>query len=256
MRLKPLLTVFSFLGLFMFSAQSMARNGNFYFQVAPGYGTYTTEDLVIDKSKNLPVTNFAPNLQMGLNLFGYAGVFGELTAFGWDIASGDIGGGGFLGGGIRVLPLELLQFLWPHVWPDMPLIPTATNPDGVTWHDRPFELGLYWGTGYHMLGEEYAYEGDYSKWGFDLQYFVTDTFAVGLDFPFYYPTFDAVRITDWEDNYATCVDGANFDSQYRDGNIVSTFPKDQAGDRCTGVPPQGAFNSINLTITMLADFGI
>ena len=81
-----------------------------------------------------------------------------------------------------------------HVWPDMPLIPTASNPEGVEWHDRPFELGVYWGMGYHMLGEEYAYEAEYTKLGFDLQYFVTDTFAIGLDFPFYYPTFDAVQI--------------------------------------------------------------
>ena len=255
MRLKPFLTVFSFLGILMFAGESTARNGNFYFQVAPGYGTYTTEDIVIDKNGNLPETNFTPNLQMGLNLFGYAGVFGEATAFGWDLASSNIGGGGFLGGGIRVLPLELLQFLWPHVWPDMPLIPTATNPEGVSWHDRPFELGVYWGLGYHMLGEEYAYEAEYTKLGFDLQYFVTDTFAVGLDFPFYYPTFDAVRITDWEDNRAACVDGASF--EFVAPNTYRSYNKDQiTEDTCSGVPPQGAFNSINLTITMLADFGI
>ena len=36
MRLKPFLTVFSFLGILMFAGESTARNGNFYFQEPPG----------------------------------------------------------------------------------------------------------------------------------------------------------------------------------------------------------------------------
>lgn len=255
MRQLPRLCVLSFLGAFLFSNALQARNGAFYFQLAPGYGSYDTKEVIIDKSGNFPETSFTPSLQMGLSLFGYGGFFGEATAFGWDLTSSDIGGGGFTGGGIRILPLELLQFLWPHVWPDMPRIPTASNPDGVTWHDRPFDLGLSFGMGYHMLGEEYAYEANYWKFAIDLQYFLTDNFAVGLDLPFYYPTFDAVRVTDWEDNMAACVDGADF--EFVAPNQYQVRPKDQiTEDTCEGAPPRASFSGIYLNITMLVDFGI
>ena len=255
MRQLPFVCALVFATLFFGAQATNARNGNFYFQVAPGYGTYDTSTVVIDKSNNLPEAAFTPSLQMGLNLFGYAGFYGEFAAFGWDVTSSAIGGGGFAGGGIRILPLEFLQFLWPHVWPDMPLIPTATNPDGVTWHDRPFELGLSWGFGYHVLGEEYAYEAEYTKFGIDLQYFITDTFAVGLDFPFYTPTFQAVRITDWEDNRVACVDGKDF--VLANSNSYYTYDRDQIQEgTCTGVAPTGSFSAAYLTITMLADFGI
>ena len=257
MRQLPILATISFLGCLFFSTEGQARNGAFYFQVAPGYGTYETTEVVIDKSGNFPETNFTPSLQMGLNLFGYGGFYGEFTAFGWDLTSSNIGGGGFAGGGVRILPLELLQYLWPHVWPDMPLIPTASNPEGVSWHDRPFELGLSWGMGYHMLGEEYAYEAEYTKFGIDLQYFVTDTFAVGLDFPFYTPIFEPVRVTDWEDNMAACVDGGDFVVTKEDPSRYRIYNKDQiTDDTCTGVAPRGSFSAAYLTITMLADFGI
>lgn len=259
-------------GLALFAASSAhARNGGLYFELAPSWGFYFTEEVIIedgdDDNGDFPEAGFVPQLKLGVNLFGFGGFEADMAGFFWDPGIVERGGGAFAGGAIRITPLEFLQFALP---PDQFQLPrmAAMPPGPTSWRDRPFDLGFYMGGGYTIVGEDYAYQGAYFKWGFDLKYFVTPQFAIGIDLPFRHTFYQPFRYTNFNDATGLCTDGAQGYGFIGDTRIdVDPTPNENAYDpiavsaedvdeRCLEDAPSAVFFAPALTITGVFDFGI
>jgi hypothetical protein len=246
-----------------------ARNGSLYLMLEPAWGFYFSDEVVIDKdpsSKQIfPEAGFTPQLKLGVNLFGFGGAEADIAVFGWDLDSAQRGGGGFVGGDVRITPLEFLTF----VIPPTVEIPSLMPPGPVNWHNRPFDIGIYMGGGWGIVGEDYAYQGGYFKWGFDLQFYVTPQLAVGIDLPFRHPFYKPFRYVDYNNSSGFCTDheqgfgfAANGDrvdvqpttarNTYRDFEVSS----DDANDLCDEPAPGAMFFAPALTISGVFDFGI
>jgi hypothetical protein len=224
------------------STSASARNGGLYFELAPGYGNFMTDEVIVDDSGGLGQSSFSPGLKFGLNLFGWAGAEANFAGHYWGIGS-DPGGGGYLGGVFRVTPLEALTFVVPA---DVE-IPSLQGP--VNWHNRPFELGVSVGGGYTLIGEDVAYQGSYFQWGFDLKYFITPNFALGIDIPFRQALYTPFRYENYQDAIGNCTDGGTIT-----GPLISA---DAAVDACKNSrAPEALFFAPALTITGNFDFGI
>ena len=250
----------------LFSTSALARHGGLYLEIAPSWGFYSTNEVIIEKGDDsfgstVPIATFVPSIKAGFNLFGWAGAEAHITGHYWDI-SGDPGGAGYVGGVVRVTPLEVLSYILP----DDVKVPSLFPPGPVTWKDRPFDLGFSMGGGYTITGEDYAYQGGYFQWGFDLKFYVTPNFAVGLDFPFRHPLYEGFRYSNYSKHVGYCTDGAKAfvpaggtridvpDSFGEGGPAIS------AGDRETacagGNPPSAFFFAPAFTIAGVFDFGI
>lgn len=257
MRFIPLLVA-----AFAIATPAAARHGGMYLELAPAYGMFLTDDVIVedgdDGSGELGESSFSPGMKLGLNLFGWAGAEAQFAGHFWGVGS-DPGGGGYAGGVFRITPLEVLSYLLPadFVLPQLSVLPAGK------WADRPFDLGVSIGGGYTIIGEDYAYQGSYFQWGFDLKYFVTPNFALGLDFPFRHTQYQPFRYTDFGDGDGLCTDGAkafgpsgfetppaagrNFNDEFRSADIES---------RCTQSPPSALFFAPAFTIAGVFDFGI
>ena len=224
-----------------FSTTAAARNGGLYFEFAPGYGNFITDEVIVDDSGGLGQSSFSPGLKLGLNLFGWAGAEANFAGHFWGIGS-DPGGGGYIGVVGRITPLEILTYVVPT---DVE-IPTLHGPQN--WHNRNFDLGFSMGGGYTIIGEDVAYQGAYFQWGFDVKYFITPNFALGIDLPFRHTMYSPFRYTDYEDAVGFCTDGGNIT-----GGLITAK---QGETDCTGRAPEALFFAPALTITGNFDFGI
>lgn len=247
------------------ASSASARNGGLYLELAPAWGFFLTDEVIIedgdDGGGDFPRAGFVPQLKLGFNLFGYLGAELDVAAHGWDLGEVERGGGGFVGGVVRATPLELLTWLIPE---DVQF-PTLLGDGPVSWHDRFFDVGVYAGGGFTMVGEDYAYQGGYVKWGFDLKWFVTPNFAVGLDLPFRHPLYEPFRYTNYSTAKGLCTDGGK---AYGQGGIeIRPTPNRSsysgreydAGDmdlECDGDPPSAVFFAPSFTISGVIDFGI
>lgn len=248
----------------LFAGAAHARNGGLYFELAPSWGFYSTDEAIIEKGDDnfgaFPVATFVPALKLGVNLFGWAGAEGHVAGQFWDV-EGDPGGGGYVGGVFRVTPLEVLTY----VLPDDVQVPSLFPPGPVKWRDRPFDLGVSFGGGYSLIGEDYAYQGGYFQWGFDVKWFITPNFAVGLDFPFRHMLYAPVRISNFNDRVGYCTDGkkayvpvGSVDVVVPDnaGEFGPGIPLAETTDVCDQAPPAALFIAPALTITGVFDFGV
>jgi hypothetical protein len=249
----------------LLSSPAHARNGGLYFELAPSWGFYSTDEVIIEEGDdsfgNFPVASFVPALKLGVNLFGWAGAEAHLTGHYWDL-EGDPGGAGYVGGVFRVTPLEILT----HLLPDTVELPSLFPPGPVKWRDRPFDLGVSFGGGYSLIGEDYAYQGGYFQWGFDIKWFITPNFAVGLDFPFRHMLYAPFRISNFNKREGYCTDGekafvpvGNTRVNVPDnaGELGPAISTSQADDLCDGaVAPAALFIAPALTITGVFDFGV
>ena len=241
-----------------------ARNGGLYLELAPAWGFFLTDEVIIedgdDDGSDFPQAGFVPQLKLGFNLFGYLGAELDVAVHGWDLGLVERGGGGFIGGVVRATPLELLRWVIPD---DVHM--TNLLGDPVSWHDRFFDVGVYVGGGYTMVGEDYAYQGAYVKWGFDVKWFITPNFAVGLDLPFRHPLYEPFRYTNYSTSKGLCTDGG--DALGRGGVPIPTTPNRAAYQgfeldaseidaECDGDAPSAVFFAPALTITGVIDFGI
>ena len=247
----------------LFAPTAAARNGGIYVEIAPAYGFFFADEVVVenggDSGSDSPVNGFVPQLKLGVTLFGVAGVEAEAAAFGWDLFQEKRGGGGYVGGAVRLLPLEVLSYILP----DTVEIPSLIPAGPVTWKDRPFDIGIILGGGYTLVGENYAYQGGYFKWGVDLKVYVTPNFAVGLELPFRHMFYENFRYTNYADSLGLCTDGGA--ATGRNGNVIAPSPlrnredeftRDEAETACTGAAPQGWVMTPALTISGVIDFGI
>lgn len=256
--------VFLIVAVLLAASSAAARNGGLYFELAPSWGFYSTDEVIIeegnDNFSDVPVATFVPALKLGVNLFGWAGAEAHVTGLFWDLED-DPGGGGMLGGVVRVTPLEVLTY----VLPDTVEIPSLFPPGPVKWKNRPFDLGFSMGGGYTLVGEDYAYQGGYFQWGFDVKWFITPNFAIGLDFPFRHMLFQNFRFANFNNRTGYCTD---HEEAYVPAGNVDVPVSDSAGeqgpqinvtdadDLCDEPPPDAFFFAPAITITGVFDFGI
>lgn len=252
--------------LLLFSTPALARHGGLYFELAPSWGFYSTDQVIIEKDvegqagdtilSDFPIATFVPQLTAGFNLFGWAGAQATVAGHFWDLG-GDPGGAGYVGGVVRVTPLEILSY----VLPDDVKVPSLFPPGPVLWKDRPFDLGFSMGGGYTVIGEDYLYQGAFFQWGFDLKWYVTPNFALGLDFPFRHPLYEPFRYSNYNQHVGYCTDGA----QAYVGNIKVDSHAGEGGpeiksstqaQECTKNAPTAFFFAPAFTITGVFDFGI
>jgi hypothetical protein len=102
----------------------------------------------------------APGLTLGLgyNIKGHATVSLDLSGTGWDLAKKERGGAGFGA-------LEL-------AWHPMQLVPLLG--------DRKFDVSVYGGAGYFLLGETRALDGLHFQLGARAEYYLTSMVSAGL----------------------------------------------------------------------------
>ncbi|MBM4282544.1 MAG: hypothetical protein FJ137_17930 [Deltaproteobacteria bacterium] len=243
----------------LWSQPAAARHGGLYLEMGAGYGVFDSTEVVVDHDNgNVASSSFAPTLKFGVNLFGWAGVEAVASGHYWGLGA-DLGGGAYGGGNVRLTPLEALTYVIPQDF-------TLWSPQGeVTWKDRPFDLGVSFGGGYTIIGEDYAYQGSYFQWGIDAKFFVTPNFAIGIDLPFRAPTYQPFRYTNFSEGDGLCTDGK--DAFSRSGLAVG-FPwpvqPQRPGDEfnaadlssCSGDPPAASLFTPSFTIAGVFDFGV
>ncbi len=242
------------------SAPAEARHGGLYLEFAPAYGLFFTDDVIVDYDDpdgGLAESSFSPGVKLGVNLFGWAGAEAQFAGHFWDVGN-DPGGGGYVGGVFRVTPLEVLSFILPE---DFVLPQMSVTPAGK-WTDRPFDLGISVGGGYTLIGEDYAYQGSYFQWGFDVKYFITPNFALGVDLPFRHTNYAPFRYTDYGDGQGVCTEGARgigrsgLEHPISANRFGDEFQASEIDAECDGPAPSGLFFAPAFTITGVFDFGI
>ncbi len=193
-----------FLGVLLAPA-ARARNTVAYFGIDPGVHWYDTSELIIDKDPStpsadqVPTGGFTPQLRLGFNASGYGGAEAFVSGHWWG-SGNQTGGAGVAGGRLRLTPLEIFQYLWE---------PMAS---------RPVDLGLSFGAGYTIAGEDFAYQGWFLEYGFDVNVFIFPFMAVGFQLPIRQLLYAPFRYTNFSNNKGLCTrGGAAFD---RDGHEV------------------------------------
>jgi len=258
--------------ILLLAAPSAARNSVVYFGVNPGYHWYDTTELIIDKDSSsleaewTPTPGFMPELRLGFNVTGYGGAEAFIAGHWWGTGN-QTGGGGVTGGLIRLTPLEGLQYLWH---------PLA---------NRFIDLGLSFGAGYTIVGEDFAYQGWFLQYGFDINFFVFPFMAIGFELPIRQMMYAPFRFTHFSDQRGLCTRGGGAytrdgvevartsvrsetaDGQLTpveydaDGRITKNYitgevAAAEAGDVCTGPAPEVWQYTPMLKITFLVDFGV
>ncbi len=240
------------------AAPAAARNGALYFELAPTYGFFFTDEVIVDEDNgDLGQSSFSPGVKLGLNLFGWAGAEAQFAGHFWGIGR-DPGGAGYAGGVFRVTPLEVFTYILPE---DLE-IPSLVPAGPVNWKNRPFDLGISVCGGYTIIGEDFAYQGAYFQWGFDFKFFITPNFAIGVDLPFRHALYEPFRYTNYGDGDGLCTDGGK--AFGRGGIEIPPSPNRipqlefsaNEIDQCSGRPPEALFFAPALTITGVFDFGI
>jgi len=263
------------LSVLTLAQSAQARNTNVYFGVDPGYEWYDTTEVIIVKDTDTPQSawtppsGFMPRLRLGFNANGYGGAEAFISGHWW--GGGDqLGGGGVAGGALRWYPLEALQHLWA------PL------------KNRPVDLGLSFGAGYTIVGEDFAYQGWFLQYGFDLQIYILPFLAIGFELPIRQMLYQPFRYTNFSGSKrGLCTQGGSAygnsgrevdrtavrEVKYPDGSNVGAIGVDpstghitgnyildekdgsEAGN-CDGVAPKAWMYSPMFTITFLVDFGL
>jgi hypothetical protein len=243
----------------LWSTPAAARHGGLYVELGAGYGAFQTDEVIVDYDKQpgggLAQSSLAPTLKLGLNLFGWGGVEAIASGHYWGLGA-DLGGGAYGGGVVRLTPLEALKYVIPEDF-------TMWSPQGnVGWKDRPFDVGVSFGGGYTIIGEDFAYQGSYFQWGFDTKFYITPNFAIGVDIPIRTPTYVPLRYTNFGDGDGLCTNGGKAFGV--SGLEYPASPTRFLGDEfngrdlsgCDGTPPAATFITPSFTIAGVFDFGV
>ncbi len=102
------------------------------------------------------------SLALAYNIMGHASIGADLTATGWNLASPDRGGGGFLVGKVAWHPLELV---WMNKHARRPLA---------------LDLSPFFGVGYGIAGQRTGMDGVVFETGLNVDYFFTRFFGIGF----------------------------------------------------------------------------
>lgn len=269
--LFPSLSLLALLACALASPAASARNGGLYLELAPAWGFFLTDEVIVEDGDDFsggvgnqelyPQAGFTPTLKLGVHLFGLLGGELNVSVHGWDLGNIERGGAGYVGGVVRATPLEVLSFVLPKTLELPSLVPAGP----VSWRDRPFDIGVYMGGGYTMVGEDYAYQGGYFHWGFDLKLYLTPNFAIGLDLPFRHMMYEPFRYVDYANSKGFCTDGGKAFGR----NRIPVIPHPDRGvfgnlelsasemaSQCDKPAPSAVLFSPSFTISGVIDFGI
>lgn len=222
-------------------ASARAASG-IYLQLGLGFGEWTGEELVTREQPGTgdipsvgsgccPGGTFSGQFRAGFSFLGV--VAPEFVGFGsgWNLGDSDPAGGGFIGGGIRVFPLGILE------------LAQLVNLEGF-----PIDVGVGASAAYALAGSnDFAYEG----WalGFDIavEYIVASFFSVGLKTDFWFPNYDPFVVTSSNTDQGRCLDGGAqqvFDDEIGPGGVIdrsnrgNLCPAGGRGPSTTVISPQ------------------
>lgn len=155
-------------------------------------GILTTEDLdlggmTLEQPNNAetPPTSGAATFRLGYSVFGVAGAEFMFVGSGWRDFEG---GGGFIGGGIRLYPLGIFQVL------------------GLLDDEFPVDLSVAGGFGYTIVGQDAQYEGTFWSISGGLDYRVTSWFSVGAHIDILLPNYSNFVVTNRSADRGVCLD--------------------------------------------------
>ena len=122
-----------------FAAPAMAMDSNFHIGFPIGTNQITSDDVRMMQRPPTEVEvpgGFRSGLRLGVNIKGYVGIEFNVDAQGWDLFKDERGGLGFVGGGLRLHPVQIAQHWKPVL------------------KDREWDLSLAYSTGWHLLGQQ------------------------------------------------------------------------------------------------------
>jgi hypothetical protein len=126
--------------------------------------------LLVNQTHDAP----AAVLQIGFNILGHAAIALDVTATGWDVMTRDRGGAGFAAGTVAWHPVELLAELLPI---------------GFI-RDRFWDLSVFAGGGYGVLGQDRAMDGMHLVFGARAEFFPARWISLGATLRHYPLRFD------------------------------------------------------------------
>ena len=194
----------------------MAMDSNFHIGFPLGTNQINSDDVRIVQRPPTEIEvpgGFRGGLRLGVNIKGYVGIEFNVDAQGWDLFKDERGGLGFLGGGLRLHPVQIAQHWKPVL------------------EDREWDLSFAYSTGWHLLGQQAdggwgrAYEGSYNQFELAVEYYVTDLFTIALELPWRLPSYDPHIFSNYEE-------GRGFCFEQQPGEIMMIFP--DPVERCEG----------------------
>ncbi len=223
------------------ASPAAAMDSNFQIAFPVGINQVSSDDVRIIQSPPTEIEvpgGFRTGLRLGVNIKGYVGIEFNVDAQGWDLFKEERGGLGFVGGGLRLHPVQIAQHYQPML------------------KDREWDISFGYSTGWHLLGQQAdggwgrAFEGSYNQFDLVAEYYVTDLFTVALELPWRLPTYDPHVYSNYEEGRGFC-----FDRQGDPSNMLFSDPV----ERCAGrtAPTAAIFSpavSLNFRIPLVKKY--
>lgn len=210
-----------------------------YLQLGGGIADYSGTQLIVkeDPNSSLMVPSppdlrsdsccaplaMAAQFRVGYSIFGFGGPEFAIVGTGWD---GFAGGGGFIGGGLRLYPLKLFSLV------------------GLDTDDFPIDLSTAATFGGAIVGQDFAYTGTF--WDIDvmLDYKLTSFLNLGLKLDIILPNFNDFVFTSFSNDRGRCLDGSGNQVLDNGGTPVGVDEAD-----CNGKGPSTTVLSPQLVFT-------
>jgi hypothetical protein len=205
-----------------------------YFGLGVGYGSFSGSNLITQKipgSADRPVTDpasccagggLAFDLRLGYAIFGMVAPEFVLVGDGWNLGA-DTGGGGFVGGGVRLFPIGIIERLTGKL-------------------SLPIDLGVGIDGGYAIMGKDFAYTGSWLGFDGTLDYKLSSVVSLGARINYEIPMYGNFVYTDYKNSLGRCLQN--------DGTQPPVDAVIHKGDTpCTGSGPGGGFISPQLVAT-------
>lgn len=188
-------------------SEAEAASG-FYLELGGGLGLTNSDDLIVfeepaqdsvpirDPDECCPGVGGAGSFRLGYGIFGY--VAPEFTLIGnvFDFGS-DLGGTGFIGGGVRVFPFKFLNLV------------------GLSMDEFPLELGIGNNFGWGVTGRDFLYQGFTHNLDLSLAFRIASFFDIGFRTDFLFTYYDNFVFTDQGSNRGVCLsDSGSFPTDY------------------------------------------
>jgi hypothetical protein len=190
-------TRFSFLAVALMAGSAQAMDSNFHIAFPLGFNQVSSEEVQIVQNPPTEMDvpgGFRGGLRLGVNIKGYVGIEFNVDAQGWDLFKEERGGLGFVGGALRLHPVQIAQHWKPEL------------------KTRDWDISMAYGTGWHLLGQQAdggwgrAYEGSYHQFELAFEYYVTEIFTVALELPWRNPVYDPHVFSNYEEGTGFCYD--------------------------------------------------
>jgi hypothetical protein len=217
--------------------------GGLYVQFGLGYGKYGGSGLILQEQpagNDLPLEagddgccgkgGLASQLRVGYSLFGFAGELGVIGSA-YDLG-GDTGGGGMIGGGIRLYPLDIMKLVGAEL-------------------DLPIDIGMGLLFGYTLVGKDFAYTGFAMDVDFHVDFKLTSFLSVGAKIDVGLPTFSDFAFTDYKNDVGRCLDDSGEQIVGDASNNYGRVSKEEAN--CSGKGPSSTYISPSIVLTMHFD---